>query len=365
MDHHPRGNDLEQSYDKVATILSSSQDKSLSLVPSQETWEARDLLECLREQQESLHKDITNWFQPEVLDTSTDCTVNENIKFQLTPAPGRKCVSLPIQIEEGKEWRKRRIYARPTSALEASASANLESSPDVGSLLELVALNPDLQENFNLNGLPLIQQALKRSRPEQWELREMSINCGMPQTKEHYASLGALPDECTNINWDVESYLRHYAEEMAVCAHLTGLIRERCTGSTQVEQEVLETLWKLTGPRWTSVHRAFWRIWTFCRIFGCAKGREEDIQGQQRWLSGFIGAKLLVGATFSPSDGNSELLSLPPDTFGYGNALGLSKTDVQDMVAIWTFLEDLLRSHLSSPPVHWSWQPEHKGETPM
>lgn len=340
-----------------------NQNKPLPALPSQEYCDGKDLLRCFNKQQESLHREIISWFPPQIIKTEIECLDEDKVNSQLAPAQRGKWVSLPLNFEKGKQLRKQQIYSRPKSALEVSTSKSLKDSPDVGSLLELVELHPDLQRDFELNGLPLIQKALKRSVPEQWEFREMSINCGIPGTKKYYESLGLIPDECTHLGWGVDSYLRHYAEEITVCAQLTGFIRERCAGRTQAEQDVLEAIRRLSGPRWTSVHRAFWRIWTFCRIFGCAKGREEDARGQQRWLCGFVAEKDLVAATFTPSDDNSELLCLPPDPFGYGNGSGLSKTEINDMAVIWTFLEDLLRAHLGSPPLNWGWQPEHEGES--
>lgn len=344
----------QEQYEPGSSV---NQNKPLPPLPSHNHCDRNDL------DQESLHRDITNWFELQIPEARIGCPENDDINFQLTSARRGKWVSLPIDVEKGKQWRKKRIYGRPESALETPTLKGLEDCPDLGSLLELVELHPDLQRAFDMNGLPLIQHALKRSVPEQWEFREMSINCGMPRTKEYYESLGLMPDECTHLGWGVESYLQHYAEEMAVCAHVTGLIRERCAGRTRAEQDVLEAMGRLSGPRWKSVHRALWRVWTFCRIFGCAKGREEDTRGQQRWLCGFVGARELASATFTPSDDSSEILCLPPDPFGYGNGSGLSRTEVQDMTAIWTFLEDLLRTHLGAPPANWGWQPEHKGES--
>lgn len=333
----------------------------LSTLPSQGY--CKDSPRCLRQRQELLQKEIIDWFPQQTLEIGSEISTCDDLNAQLSPTRRGKWVSLPLDFEQGKEWRKKHIYGRPESAADIATIRRLEDSPDVGSLLELVELHPTLQKNFELNGLPLIQQALRRSTPEQWEFREMGINCGVPGTKNYYRSLGLVPDECAHLGWGVESYLQHYAEEMTVCAHVTGLIRERCTGRNHVEQDVLEAIRRLSGPRWASVHRAFWRVWTFCRIFGCAKGREEDTRGQQQWFCGFVGKKDLVAATFTPSNDSSELLCLPPDSFGYGNGLGLSKMELQDMAAIWTFLEDLLRAHLGSPPANWSWQPEQEGKS--
>ncbi|KAJ5335745.1 uncharacterized protein N7506_005681 [Penicillium brevicompactum] len=336
-----------------------NQNKPLPALPLLEYCGGKDLPQGLNKRQESLHREIIAWFPPQIPKTEFNCLDEDKNNSQSAPAQREKWVSLPLNFEKRKQWRKQQIYSRPESALgisttqslKISTTQSLKDSPDVGSLLELVELHPELQREFELNGLPLIQRALKRSVPEQWEFREMSINCGIPGTIAYYESLGRAPDECTHQGWGVDSYLRHYAEEMAVCAQLTGLMRERCAGRTHTERDVLEAMRRLSGPRWASVHRAFWRVWTFCRIFGCAKEREEDARGQRRWLCGFVSAKGkdLVAATFTPTDDNSELLCLPPDPFGYGNGSGLSITEIQDMAAVWTFLEDLLRAHLGSP----------------
>lgn len=248
----------------------------------------------------------------------------------------------------------------PSSAFEAQRSFGMENAPDLGTLLLL--LGPEMTDMVETQSrtLELIQQTLKRARPEEWELREMGVNCGMPGSDSYFVNLAAAPDTPTNLT--AKAYLEHYEYEMWVCAHLTGLIRERCRGKNQSEVEVLEALWELNGSRWSQVHQAFWRVWSFCRIFGCMKGRENDLLSQEQWLSGCLDKKASFGATYKSLDMHSEVLSLPPDSFACGNGSGLSVIEIKDMMAVWSLLEDLLRAHLQSPPTEWKWQPEHQGK---
>jgi hypothetical protein len=98
-------------------------------------------------------------------------------------------------------------------------------------------------------------------------------------------------------------------------------------------------------PRWIVMHRALWRIWTFCRIFGSGKERENDWQGQQAWLEGKT-----ISSDGEPSSRpgslQSEVLDMPPESFGCGNHSGLLADELKDMMFVWRCLQCLLRDHL-------------------
>jgi hypothetical protein len=92
------------------------------------------------------------------------------------------------------------------------------------------------------------------------------------------------------------------------------------------------------------VDNALWRIWTFCKIFGSGKDREEDIMAQQDWLRG----GLLVhqeGCTFSVmnTDYMNDIFVGAPECFAKGNEDGLSAEQLFDMMEMWNCLGVLLQ----------------------
>lgn len=95
--------------------------------------------------------------------------------------------------------------------------------------------------------------------------------------------------------------------------------------------------------RSVEIDDAFWRIWSFCRIFGCGKGREEDIEAQIDWLSGGQLADSVRKGSISGADVASNILQDPPPGFGQGNGDGLNANQLHDMMEIWTCLGVLLQ----------------------
>jgi hypothetical protein len=124
---------------------------------------------------------------------------------------------------------------------------------------------------------------------------------------------------------------------------LKELIFERCQSLLRAE-----TIAQLSnGSPFTSSSRAdsaLWRIWTFCRIFGCDKGREDDLIAQMDWLRGGVLAHQdSCMSTISSSDSfyiSSVLLSAP-DHFAKGNKGGLTAEELYDMLEMWNCLSSV------------------------
>jgi hypothetical protein len=94
------------------------------------------------------------------------------------------------------------------------------------------------------------------------------------------------------------------------------------------------------------VDDALWRIWTFCKIFGSGKGREEDIVAQMDWLKGGVLVHQKT-CTFSiltteSIDMNGTLASAP-ECFAKGNEGGLTAEQLFDMMELWNCLGVLLQ----------------------
>ena len=211
------------------------------------------------------------------------------------------------------------------------------------------------QTEYVSHQLHFIRNTLRRSDPEQWELREMGVShteSGNPirPGSEVYLKQLAFPCPENMVTWTPTTYLEHFAYEMFVCAQITGFILIKGRGAGLLDEEDMIALGECVTSRAESLHRALWRIWTFWWSFGFSKRRENDLIGQQQWLSGGH-FRFGVDSTLSFGAFNSEVLDLPPASFGWGNRDGLSIADVGDMISIWKCLQTLLINHLRACPL--------------
>ena len=105
---------------------------------------------------------------------------------------------------------------------------------------------------------------------------------------------------------------------------LKSLIKQNCQSFMRPE-----TLMLLDGepPEAARVDDALWRIWTFCKIFGSGKGREDDIIAQIDWLKGCILVHQDACAhSIFPMDALElhDAFVTAPESFARGNEGGLS-----------------------------------------
>ena len=208
----------------------------------------------------------------------------------------------------------------------------LESLENLQDLFAAAEVSRGFYRTFKRHELPLIKNALWCMSPAAWELREMSVP---------FAEL-----ENGAVDYKPSMYLRHYTRDLFTMVKLKSMILDHCKSFLRVE-----TISGLAGEtdRSPYIDDAFWRVWTFCRIFGCGKGREDDIVGQMDWLRGGVLAKQQSTDTntLALSDGvamNSVLFN-PPNGFGRGNSGGLTADELYDMTEIWTCLGVLVRGY--------------------
>ncbi|OBW64250.1 MAG: UreD-domain-containing protein [Aureobasidium pullulans] len=93
---------------------------------------------------------------------------------------------------------------------------------------------------------------------------------------------------------------------------------------------------------------AIYRIWSFCKIFGCDRGRDNDLKGQTDWLKGGILAHqkgCAATLSFSPEFEMDDILLNAPDHFAAGNGSGLSAEQLYDMSEIWECLYALMQPY--------------------
>ncbi|KAH8695139.1 hypothetical protein BGW36DRAFT_299306 [Talaromyces proteolyticus] len=226
----------------------------------------------------------------------------------------------------------------PSQMPEKVVISLMENVNNLEELFNYALLNKQFYRVFKANELSLIKNALFQMSPPAWELREMSP----PWTEE----LEGLKDPDAPVpEYTPESYLRHYGRDMIRLAKLKSLILARC--GTIVRPETIAGLAGSDEMRADEIDEAFWRIWTFCRIFGCGKNRESDVNGQMDWLNGGdLAERNKSGATVlmaEPFFSINNVLFDPPAGFGKGNGDGLTHGQLYDMIEIWLCLGVLLQ----------------------
>ena len=210
----------------------------------------------------------------------------------------------------------------------------LQSLDNLQDLFATATVSRGFYRTFKRHELPLMKNALYGMSPAAWELREMSAP---------YPGLNTVDNASPRLDYDPTLYLQHYMRDMYTMIALKSLILIHCESFLRTN-----TITALAGgetERASQIDDAFWRVWTFCQIFGCGSNREDDITGQMDWLRGGVQARYQArrgGSDSSSIDGNS-IVSNAPTSFGKGNAGGLSAEELYDMTEIWTCLGVLVR----------------------
>lgn len=204
-------------------------------------------------------------------------------------------------------------------------------------LFNLAVINKAFYCVFREHSLTLIKDTLFRMSPAAWELREI---CPPWETEG---------DEAGDIDMPVPEYtpnlyIQHYTRDLYTMVVLKSLILVRC--ESFLRPDTARALAGLDEARCAEVDEAFWRVWTFCKLFGCGKEREDDITAQADWLNGGRLAEAESRGTGIvtqyPVGVHSVLFNAPP-AFSKGNHGGLSSTELYDMMEIWTCLGVLLQ----------------------
>ncbi|KAL9609344.1 MAG: hypothetical protein Q9167_005889 [Letrouitia subvulpina] len=243
------------------------------------------------------------------------------------PSPAPTLPPLPMTQEEVE----RQISADAAEVVLLRILENLDNLQD---LFATATVSRGFYRTFKRHELPLMKNALYGMSPAAWELREMS---------PPYPGLEGAGDASPKLDYTPTLYLQHYMRDMYTMIALKSMILIHCESFLRAD-----TITALAGgetERASQIDDAFWRVWTFCRVFGCGNNREDDITAQMDWLRGGPLAKgqrknLAKGKTNGAIDG---ILSNPPPSFGQGNIRGLSAEELYDMTEIWTCLGVLVR----------------------
>ncbi|KAL6722098.1 hypothetical protein ACLMJK_001204 [Lecanora helva] len=209
----------------------------------------------------------------------------------------------------------------------------LQNLDNLQDLFATAVVSRGFYRTFKRHELPLMKNALYAMSPAAWELREISLQ-SLTQD-ENLPTLGYTPS----------LYLQHYMRDMYTMIALKSMILIHCESFLRAD-----TITALAGgetERASQIDDAFWRVWTFCQLFGCGSGREDDIVGQMDWLrGGHLAAQQRQNAnasTLGSEVDRTSVLYSSPTSFGRGNVGGLSTEDLYDMTEIWTCLGVLVR----------------------
>lgn len=242
---------------------------------------------------------------------------------------------LPSPIPATKEYRTRDVYEAETMiSADAAEQVLLHILQNLDNLQDLFAtatVSRGFYRTFKRHELPLMKNALYGMSPAAWELREMCSPLVESEAGDVSPTLGALT------GYTPTSYLQHYMRDMYTMIALKSMILIHCESFLRTD-----TITALAGgetERASQIDDAFWRVWTFCHIFGCGSNREHDIATQMDWLRGGVQAGYQSRGTGDAGTPGPESMA----SFGRGNAGGLSASELYDMTEIWTCLGVLVR----------------------
>ena len=248
------------------------------------------------------------------------------------PSPG---LTIRSGIEDSMtaEEVERMISADAAEKVLLRILQNLENLQD---LFACATVSRGFYRTYKRHELPLMKNALYGMSPAAWELREMS---------PPYPGLEGVDNASPRLDYSPSLYLQHYMRDMYTMVALKSMILIHCESFLRAD-----TITALAGgetERASQIDDAFWRVWTFCQVFGCGSNREDDIVAQMDWLRGGQLAaqqRRNKNAMDLGSDvARTSVLYSSPTSFGRGNAGGLSAEDLYDMTEIWTCLGVLVR----------------------
>lgn len=188
---------------------------------------------------------------------------------------------------------------------------------------------------FKRHELALMKAVLRNMSAPAWEHREICP----PYSADAEPDSAAPKPEYT-----ATSYLRFYQRDSYIIAALKSLILDRC--QSFLRSETAAALASHDHVHQSRTDDALWRIWTFCKIFGSGKGREDDVVGQMDWLRGGplfhqkgCRATIMTHESFDLAC----VLANAPDSFARGNPGGLTAEQLYDMTELWNCLSVLLQ----------------------
>lgn len=217
----------------------------------------------------------------------------------------------------------------------------LRSLDTLNDLFATAQINQGFYRVFKRHELDLMRRTVRTMSPPAWEHREICYPGHEEELDEDSPELEQL---LKAREYTPTTYFQLYTRDKAVVTELKVLIREKCESFLRPEMTIAIVS---TDPVESArADDALWRIWTFCKLFGCRRGREEDIVAQKDWLKG---GPLVhqQSCTFSilttDSIEISDALASAPECFAKGNEGGLGAEELFDMMELWNCLGVLLQ----------------------
>lgn len=236
----------------------------------------------------------------------------------------------PLPIPPPKDT-KRSITPEVAENVILHILQTLESLDD---LFACAVVNRGFYRVFKRHELDLMKSALRKMSPPAWEHREI---CYPGHDHLDEEDLDRPRQEYTPT-----SYIQYYTRDMYILAAIKSLIKDKC--QSFMRPEISVAIVSEDAEEAARVDDALWRIWTFCKIFGSGKGREEDIVAQMDWLKGgvLVHQQTCTYSAFMCDDIN-ETLASAPECFAKGNEGGLTAEQLFDMMELWNCLGVLLQ----------------------
>ncbi|QIX01086.1 hypothetical protein AMS68_006603 [Peltaster fructicola] len=220
----------------------------------------------------------------------------------------------------------------------------LASLTSIEDLMNAILINRGMHRVYRENERRLVRRVARNESAPGYELRQWL----KPTRKSQLLDTEEVDDdEITIVEQSPASYVQAWRRDTNTINSLKTIIVAGC--QTYLRKETVAAMSDKAHPRAQQVTDAFWRIWTFCAIFGNQKGRDEDLIGQLDWLKGGrLANNLDCAATVSMNvefDVGSILLNAP-EYFGSGNGEGLTADQLYDITEIWTCMASLLQGYL-------------------
>lgn len=208
---------------------------------------------------------------------------------------------------------------------------NLENLDD---LFACAIVNRGFYRVFKRKELELMKTVLRTQSPPAWEHREIC-----------YPGHDHLDEEELDLprqEYTPTSFIQYYTRDMYIIAAIKALIKDKC--QSFLRPEISSAMVSEDPNQAARVDDALWRIWTFCKIFGSGRGRDEDIVAQMDWLKGgpMVHQKAATHSALF-ADNFNETLASAPECFAKGNENGLSAEQLFDMMELWNCLGVLLQ----------------------
>ncbi|KAF1812471.1 hypothetical protein P152DRAFT_340342 [Eremomyces bilateralis CBS 781.70] len=286
------------------------------------------------------------------------------IGFYEQTAPSTRSLMLQDKVAQHE-----RVITPP--AAEIIIQKIMENLDDLGDLFAAALTNKGFYRVFKRHEMHLIRTVLRKQSPAAWEYLETLTPAHPPAGTTEVThpdedlmspisaidrNQGSEPESAAHKSKHTPtSYIRFFTRDTYIIAALKLLVLERCQSFLRPT-----TVAALSNPNPSdaaaianarAINDAFWRIWTFCRIFGRGRGREDDIIAQTDWLKGGVLAHQVTCTSSIVSNDSfyiSSVLLSAAEHFGKGNVSqfnseeGLSAEELYNMTEIWNCLGTLL-----------------------